>query len=219
MTASDKTKRLVLFSMFTAIIVVLAFTPIGFINLGFIKATIIHIPVIIGAILLGPKAGAGLGFVFGLTSLINNTVNPSISSFTFSPFMPLPGSDKGSILALLVCFIPRILVGVFPWFVYKGMQALMKGRGKAVAIAVSGVAGSMTNTLLVMHLIFFLFKDAYAGVKGIGIEAVYAVIQGIIVVNGIPEAIVAGIITVAVCRPLMLLWKQSVPSAAEPSVS
>ena len=79
--------------MFSAIIILLAVTPIGFINLAFIKATIVHIPVIIGSLLLGPKLGAVLGFVFGVTSLINNTLNPAISSFVFSPLSRFRGGQ------------------------------------------------------------------------------------------------------------------------------
>ena len=74
----SKTKRLVILAVFSAIIAVMAFT-VGYIPLGFMNATIIHIPVIIGAILLGPVEGGILGFVFGLTSLINNTVRPNLS--------------------------------------------------------------------------------------------------------------------------------------------
>ena len=196
------TKKLVLFSMFSAIIFLLAFTPIGFINLGFIKATIIHIPVIIGSIILGPKMGAGLGFMFGATSLINNTISPVISSFVFSPFIPVPGLSSGSPWALLICFVPRILVGVFPWFVYLLGQHLSKNKSNLVSLTIAGVLGSMTNTLLVMHLIYFLFKDEYASVRGVAQNAVYGVITTIIVGNGIPEAIVAGILTALICKAL-----------------
>ena len=65
-------------ALFGAIIVLLAFTPfLGYIPLGFTRATIIHIPVIIGSLLMGPKKGAVLGLVFGATSFINNTMNPT----------------------------------------------------------------------------------------------------------------------------------------------
>ena len=75
-------------ALFTAIIVVMAFTPLGFIPLVVINATIIHIPVILGAIFCGPKKGAFLGFVFGLTSFIKNTLMPtSMSAFVFSPIL------------------------------------------------------------------------------------------------------------------------------------
>lgn len=75
----SKTKGMTQVALFMALIVLMAFTPfLGYIPLGFTRATIIHIPVIIGALLLGPKKGALLGFTFGLTSFINNTMNPTV---------------------------------------------------------------------------------------------------------------------------------------------
>lgn len=204
MKGSSKAKRLAVLGMFTAIIFLLAFTPIGYIQLPFIKATILHIPVIIGSILLGAKYGAVLGFFFGVTSLINNTMAPALSSFVFSPFVALPATGSGSPLALLVCFVPRILVGVVPSYVNKGLQKLTGKKYNVVCLAVSGIAGSFTNTLLVMHMIYFFFKDAYAAIKEVAVGAVYNVILGIIAANGIPEAIVAGVITSAVCG---VAWK------------
>ena len=84
-------------AIFGAIIVIMAFTPfLGYIPLGFTRATIIHIPVILASLLLGPKKGAGLGFLFGLTSFINNTMNPTVTSFVFTPFYNL-GEFSGGI--------------------------------------------------------------------------------------------------------------------------
>ena len=197
-----KTQQLVTFSMFAAIILLLAFTPIGFIQLGFIKATIIHVPVIIGAIILGPTYGACLGALFGVASLITNTTAPAISSFVFSPLIPVPGTSGGSIWALVVCFVPRILVGILPFYACRLMQRILKNKADTVSFATAGVIGSMTNTLLVMHLIYFLFQDAYATVRGVAPQAVYGIIMGIIVANGIPEALVAGVLVASICKAL-----------------
>jgi len=202
-------KDLALMGMFAAIIFVLAFTPIGFIQLPFIKATIIHIPVIIGSILLGAKFGGVLGFLFGLTSLINNTMSPALSSFAFSPLIPIPGTEHGNPLALIVCFVPRILVGVFPCLVYNGLKKIFKNKAEAISLTISGIIGSLTNTLLVMHLIFLFFRDSYADVRNIALDAVYGVILSIIAFNGIPEAIVAGICTAAVCVPIKVIQKNN----------
>ena len=100
-----KVLGLVQAALFAALIIIMAFTPfLGYIPLGFTRATIIHIPVIIGALTLGPKKGALLGFVFGLTSLINNTMNPTVTSFVFSPFYSL-GEINGGIGSIIICFI------------------------------------------------------------------------------------------------------------------
>ena len=84
---SNKTFNMVLTGLFMAIIIIMTTVPnLGYINLVVIKVTMVHVPVIIGSVLLGPKYGAVLGGTFGLTSLIVNTFNPSLLSFAFSPF-------------------------------------------------------------------------------------------------------------------------------------
>ena len=98
-TSSASTRRttlqgLVLTGLFTALLLVMGFTPLGLIDLPIIKATILHVPVIIGSVLLGPKKGAFLGGVFGAISLWKNTMAPSLLSFAFSPFVPLPGQAR-----------------------------------------------------------------------------------------------------------------------------
>ena len=97
------TRWLVGVAMMAAIVVLLANTPLGMIQLPIIKATTTHIPVIIGAILLGPMAGAVLGGVFGLCSLVSNTVAPVAASICFSPFLAVSvGGMLGAAKALWV---------------------------------------------------------------------------------------------------------------------
>ncbi len=166
-TSTTKTKDMVTTAMFVAIILAMSFVPyLGYIPLGFMNATIIHIPVIIGAILLGPARGAFLGGIFGLTSMINNTFNPNLTSFVFSPFYSL-GNVHGNFKSLMICFVPRILIGVVAYYVYTGIVKLVKkkkndGKGSAAALAAAGAAGALTNTLLVMNGIYFLFGSSYA---------------------------------------------------------
>ena len=138
---SEKTYELVLTALFTAIIVIMAFTPLGYIPLVVINATIIHIPVILGALFLGPKKGAFLGFVFGFTSFINNTFKAATASaFVFSPVLAaniagVPGIFK----SLYICFVPRILVGVVPWFVYILIRNLLRENQKVWRIVINAV--------------------------------------------------------------------------------
>ena len=248
--------ELVLTGLFTAIIIIMAFTPLGYIPLVVINATIIHIPVILGSLFCGPKKGAFLGFVFGFTSCLKATiVGGTLSSFVFSPVLAasLVGTS-GIFKSLFIAFVPRILVGVIPYFVYIGIkkvlasekknlwgtvlnvlmsvflafgvyaflgkmseslsQAAALGIGIAVGAVVfivveavfirkstqvipfvyAGVAGAMTNTLLVIGSIFVLYKDAYADAIGVAGNAVLGVITGVISFNGVIEAIVAAII-------------------------
>lgn len=203
-----KTKSLVQLALFTALILMLAFVPyIGYIKIPIlaIQATTIHIPVIVGSILLGPKRGAFLGFVFGLTSLINNTTQPGLTSFCFSPFIQVGDGLGGSPLALVVCFVPRIACGIVPYYVYNAMQRFSKqpDKQRKYALLVSGVAGSLTNTILVMGMIYLFFGHAYAAAKSIAFEAVLGVIGSVICINGTLEAIVAALIASAVTSAML----------------
>lgn len=198
-----QTRDLVLVALFAAIILIMAFTPmIGYIPLGFTRATIIHVPVIIASVMLGPKKGAFLGFLFGLTSLINNTLNPTLTSFAFTPFFAL-GNASPSPLSLIVCFVPRILVGVVPYYVRK----ITKKLPDVISLVLAGICGSLTNTILVMNLIYLLFRESYAAAQGKAVEVLYGAITSVIVVNGIPEAIVAAVLTFAICKALARVVK------------
>lgn len=203
-TSMKRTKSLVQMGIFSALIFVLAFTPfVGYIPLGFTRATIIHIPVIMGSLILGPKRGAALGAVFGLTSFMNNTFNPTITSFVFTPFYSL-GEYSGGIGSIIICFLPRILIGVVPYYIYRiAVKIRREEKISVVGLALAGVGGALTNTLMVMSLICVFFKDTYASANGVATEAVYGFIVGIIGINGVPEAIIAAVITVVLGKTLM----------------
>lgn len=197
---NSDTKYLTQLGLLIGIITLLAVTPLGYIPVGVIRATTIHIPVIIGGILLGPKAGAILGFYFGLTSLVNNTLNPTVTSFVFTPFYQA-GEIGGSPLSLLICFVPRILIGVTAAYLFKALSKV--DRSKLFALGVSGIAGSLVNTLLVMGGIYLFFGRQYAEVRSIPYESLLGVIGTVISVNGVAEAAVAGIITVLAAKAIM----------------
>ena len=194
-------------AIFGAIIIIMAFTPfLGYIPLGFTRATILHVPVIIASLLMGPKKGGVLGFLFGLTSFINNTMNPTLISFVFTPFYSI-GEMSGGIGSIIICFVPRILVGILPFYVYKLAMYFRSKRGKSgvsnAGLILAGVTGSLVNTLLVMNLIFVFFREGYAAANDVAVSAVYTFILSIIGINGVPEAIVAGVLTLCIGRVLM----------------
>jgi uncharacterized membrane protein len=189
----------------TAIIIMMSVVPfLGYIPLGFMNATIIHVPVIIGALLLGPKYGAWFGFVFGMTSLIKATLTPTVTSFVFSPFVTI-GGYSGNMWSVVIAIVPRVLIGVVAYYVYEFIMKIahkIKG-SQTVALWVAGIAGSMTNTLLVMNGIYLFFGESYAAASNKMVERIYDVILGIIIGFGIPEAIVAGILTAAIVKILL----------------
>ncbi len=201
---SSSTTALVQLALFSAIVILLAFTPfIGYIPLGVVKATTIHIPVIIGSIILGPKRGAILGFIFGLTSLINNTINPSLTSFVFTPFYSF-GNTNGNFFSLIICFVPRIMVGVVPYYVYKFITKFLSGT--SIACIIAGICGSLTNTILVMGMIYLFFGQSYSVAYSIAQSKaetmLYSAILAVVFINSIPEAIIAAIITTFIVKAI-----------------
>lgn len=185
----------------TAILVVLSVTPVGSIPLPSVKATTSHIPVIVGAILLGPGAGVFLGVVFGLMSVVRSTVAPTLTTFVFSPFLPVPGSDSGSLKALLVAFIPRILVGLLPGLLFSFLKK--RGIGTRIACAACGAVGSAVNTVLVLLLIYLLFGAEYAAALGSSYELLIGLLMTVAFTNGVAEFVIAVVVVTAICRPLL----------------
>lgn len=161
-TKKHDTRWMVSVALMGAIIIVLANTPLGMIQLPIIKATTVHIPVIIGAILLGPSAGAILGAVFGICSLISNTMAPTLLSFAFSPFMSTTGIP-GAIKAIWVSVGCRVLIGVAAGWLWMLFEKLKMNQ--VIALPIVGFVGSMVNTIAVMGSIYVLFAKEYAAGK------------------------------------------------------
>ena len=210
---NKKTLSMVMTGLFMAIVIIMAFVPnLGFINLVVIKATLIHVPVIIGSIVLGPKKGAILGATFGITSIINNTFSPTLLSFAFSPFYSI-GEIGGNGWSLIIALVPRILIGVVPYFVYKGLNHLFKHKKGThlITIPIACALGAFTNTFLVMNLIYFCFKQEFALAKQIAVDTVYSIILGIIAANGIPEAIVAVVLGTTISIALLKVIPKEAP--------
>lgn len=157
---NQKTLELVLTAIFSAIIVLMAFTPLGYIPLVVINATIIHVPVIIGSLFCGPKKGAFMGFVFGLTSFIKNTIMPSsLSAFVFSPVLASSMIGVSGIFkSAAICFIPRILVGVVPYFVFLGVRKLLGNSKENKSGAL--ILNIVISVLLGFGLEKFMLKSA-----------------------------------------------------------
>lgn len=198
------TQWMVSVALMAAIIVILANTPLGMIQLPIIKATTVHIPVIIGAILLGPLAGGILGTVFGMCSLISNTTAPTLLSFAFSPFMSTTGIG-GALKAIWVSVGCRILIGVVAgwlWILFKKLKMNQKVY-QIIALALTGFLGSMVNTITVMGSIYLLFARQYAEVQNVAVTGVWGLILGTITTAGIPEAIAAAVIVAIVGKVLL----------------
>lgn len=186
--------------LMAAVVVLLASTPLGMIQLPVIKATTTHIPVILGAILFGPLAGCILGAVFGLCSVVSNTVAPTLLSFAFSPFMSTTGM-VGALKALWISVGCRICIGLVAGWLWIGLKKLKLN--DLVALPIVGFVGSMTNTILVMGSIYFLLAQQFAEAKNVALSAVYGLVMGTVTGAGVMEAIAALVLVLAIGKALL----------------
>lgn len=196
------TRYMATLAMLCGILLVMGMTGIGFIPLPVIKATTMHIPVILGAILLGPKAGGVLGAVFGLCSIWANTTTPGLLSFAFSPFMSSEGL-VGVCKSLWVALGCRIVFGVLTGWMWSFFRKTFKR--EYAALPITAAVATICHTLLVMGSIYFLFTQQYAAAKNVAISAVFGLIIGTVTASGIPEAIVAAILVTVIGKALLHL--------------
>ena len=203
----NKTKRdtrwNVTVALMMAIVILLANTPLGMIQLPIVKATTVHIPVIIGGIVLGPLAGGILGATFGICSLISNTMAPTLLSFAFSPFLSTTGL-VGVLKAIWVSVGCRTAMGIasgWLWILLKKLKV-----NQSISLLITGFLGSMFNTIFVMGSIYVLFASQYAQAKEVAVTAVFGLIMGTVVASGIPEAIAAAILVIALGKVLIKIY-------------
>ena len=188
--------------MWTALTLILALVPnLGYIPLGPFNITTVHLPVIIGAVMLGPGAGAFLGLVFGITSIIHATVTMPITAFMFSPFVPF-----GNFYSVIVAIVPRVLVGAVAAYLYRLIKIKDK-RGYFASLA-AGIAGSLTNTVLVLGGAYVFFGRQYAASNSIPFDGLFAFLLGVVASNGIVEAVVAAVVVTAVTKALFAAKKR-----------
>lgn len=196
------TRYMALLAMLCGVQLVMGMTGIGFLPLPVIKATTMHIPVILGAILLGPGAGAVLGGLFGLCSVWANTTAPGLLSFAFSPFMTTEGLP-GVIKSLWIAVGCRTMFGVTAGWMWKIFKKLLKQ--DYVALPVTAAVSTMIHTMLVMGSIYVLLASQYAAAKNVAISAVFGLVMGTVTASGIPEAIIAAVLVTVIGKALLHL--------------
>lgn len=184
--SSAQTRRLTQLAILIALEAVLTFTPLGFLMIPPISITLLHIPVIVGAILMGPSAGGILGLAFGLFSMIKaSTAAASPADMAFSPF--LSGSPLSSVV---MCILPRVLLGVIAGGLY--LLLSRKGKGEALQMGISAVAATFLHSMMVLGLLSLLFQ-------ALPLKDVIAALIG---VNCLLEMLAAAVVTAAVCMPV-----------------
>lgn len=193
------TKQMVEMALLTAIIILLAFTPLGYIKTLGLEITLIVVPVTVGAVTLGPAAGAVLGGVFGITSFIQ--------CFGMSP-LGVELLAINPIFTCIVCIVPRLLMGWLTGLVYQGLKKVRAA--KNVAVVLANLTGPVLNTVLFMGTLVLLFyRTEY--IQGIvearGVSNALAFVVVFVGINGVVEALACFVAGSAISKALQAALK------------
>jgi uncharacterized membrane protein len=196
----NKTRNLTITAMLMAITFLLGLTPIGYIPIPPIKMTILCLPVIIGTVTMGLGTGIWISLMFGVTSLLQAlgiTLVPSpLGTFIL---------QISVIKTLIVIFIPRLLIPVTTWIVYKAISGESKVRNR-VATGIAAFTGSITNTVLFLGALYLVFLpeiEPLSAAFETTPEAFIGVLAGIGAINGLPEAAAAVILCIPIVWALL----------------
>lgn len=191
----NKTFRMVLLGMLSSIIIIQTTVPfLGYIPIGPLSLTIIQVTVIIAAIVLGTKEGAIVGGIWGIITFIRAFVAPT------SVIAPIVFTNP------LISVLPRILIGVVAAFMFH--RLLNRKLNETLRMSFAGVLGSLTNTVLVLGFIYLFYREPYANFLQMDLEQLLPALLTIVVTNGITEAILAGVLTPIISKPLLRLRKK-----------
>ena len=199
---NKKIQRMTVLAMMMAILLIFMLTPLGYIPVGVLKITTMHIPVILTGMILGKKEGMFMGLLFGLTSVVVNTLQPTLTSFVFSPFISL-GEAQGNWMSLIVAILPRVFLGWSSAFLY----ARLKSRGEHLAIVLGSALSTFCHTFLVLALIYLFFGQAYASTLGVSYSALITVLMTTVLTNGILEIIIAVVASLCIVKNMRKMFK------------
>lgn len=185
----SKTLHLTQLALLSAIIVLMAFTPLGYLKVGPLSITFLTVPVVLGAILMGPLDGAILGAVFGLTSFIQ--------CFGLDPFGATLLSIN-PIYTFIMCLVPRILIGIISGNLMRWFKK--KDANLVISYSLSALAGALTNTVFFVGFLLLLFGNTDF-IQSFG-ENIMAILGVLITTNALIEAIVGTLIATILAKTL-----------------
>ncbi|MDR0248703.1 MAG: ECF transporter S component [Oscillospiraceae bacterium] len=183
----EKIIYMVKLGLLVALMLVMSVTPIGYLNISVVAITFLCVPIAVGAALLGPSAGAVLGLVFGITSLVQAPSNALFGAvFAAQPM-----------LVAAVCIVPRVVIGpLTAWFT---KLALKVDKKRVFAYGAAGLLCSLLNTILFLSGVIFILGKWLQGHEILGGKTVTAFFAGAGLLNGLPEAAACMILTAAIC--------------------
>lgn len=193
----NSTANLAVTSLMAAIIVVMTFTPIGYLNIGIVEITFLMIPVAVGATICGPACGAFLGGVFGLTSFLQcfGIGRPSAFGAALLSISPISTA--------ILCFIPRILAGLLAGLIYKAF----KGKHQNTSFAATSLSAGVFNTVFFVGGLIALFGTSNLSTIGLG-DNIVKIIAALVTVNAVIEWVVCLVVGLAISKAIDSIMKR-----------
>ncbi len=199
---SDAVFRLAFLGLLTAVMFIMAFTPLGYLKTGFLSITFMTIPVIIAAVVLTPLDAAVVGGIFGLTSFIQAVTGASLLTNALFQVNPL--------FTIILCFVPRVLEGLLGGLLFRAISRFDKT--KLISYAAVSLAVPLMNTLFFMSTLFLLFYNSEPIRKiaeSKGAEDVFTLLFAMVGINAVLEAVICFIIGTAITKALSVLIKKT----------
>lgn len=191
-TKTMNSKTLTQMALLTAIILLMAFTPIGYLRVGVgVEITFIMIPVVVGAILIGPGAGAVLGGMFGLTSFIQCFGMSGLGAMLL---------QVSWFRTMILCFVPRILMGWLSGVIFKALYKIDKT--KLISFAVGSASGAILNTIFFVSAFGLLFYNTALGMAANGGVSVMSFLLSFVTLNSVLECAACLILGTAITKAL-----------------
>lgn len=189
MKTSTKTRQLTILGLLTGILLLMAYTPLGYLNIGPLAISFNVIPVALAAITLGPAGGAAAGAVFGLTSFLQCIGVGGVSSMGVVLFGINP------VLAFIQRFVPRLLDGLLLGYIFRGVKKASNAR---LGCFITGFFSAFLNTLFFMTALVVLFGNTEYMQGLIGGKNIILFVCGFVGINAVCEMVSSTIITGAV---------------------
>lgn len=189
MKTSTKTRQLTVLGLLTGILLLMAYTPLGYLNIGPLAISFNVIPVALAAITLGPAGGAAAGAVFGLTSFLQCIGVGGVSSMGVVLFGINP------VLAFIQRFVPRLLDGLLLGYIFRGVKKASNAR---LGCFITGFFSAFLNTLFFMTALVVLFGNTEYMQGLIGGKNIILFVCGFVGINAVCEMVSSTIITGAV---------------------
>lgn len=183
-------------AVLVAIIIILTVFNIGNIPVGPIVATVYQVPIIIGAILLGPAAGATLGGIWGLLCFYLALTGQT------TDIVALGAVSQSPLMYFLIAVVPRVLTGLLAGYIFRLFNRLFKGKKDVLSFGITGTLGSLCNTVFYLSALYLLAKEIIAEKYFLALNAVLAVVMGVAYTNGLVEAAISCFIVMGVCKAL-----------------